>query len=429
MTLADPKRQQLVATVTGAAARLDWAVIWDCIDRQGFGVDTRIGPNRRTLAHYAAANGQMQALAALRQRGAQLEGIYDKDGNEPLHLAAKTGRYEVVQWLAKQGVNLASSGHAERRPGPKYMPGGAMRFEELPVPALHWAARRGDAQLAALLLDHGVHADNRDSEGNTPLMALARQPHAQESRQTAALLVLRGADMHALNTKGESVMMAATYRPNTFGLADFMADMGAPLDHPDAACSLREWMSKRPLNAEQAQRFVQGRQGIAQIDPQAITSKHALFARNPQGYAPLDDPRNWQRLPEIAAALHTRGEPLTKSDFCADGQEGMHWLARAVECGGYDALQQVLRAAGDPIRGHDFADAADAQSPNAAGMAAKDMWLGLHVLGDPEHWRGRGLPEARQFMRELPAALREQVNLHQLYAALQQEAQQPALGR
>lgn len=430
MNSADPQYKLLLSNVASAAGRLDWRTIWDCIDNRGFPVDDLFGVEQQTLAHHAAFLGQIGALEGLRQRGAKLEGIYNKSGFEPIHLAAKSGRRDVVEWLANRGVNLDSAGDG-RKPVPvSHVHGAAVSFDEPCMPALHWAAKRGDVAMARLLLDFGADANSRDYAGNTPLMVLAKQANVSGTKQIAGLLQMHGADVSALNNKGESVMMAATYKPDFFGLADFMADMGVPLEVEGASSGLHEWIRKRPVSLPLAERFVRGRKAIVQLDPQTIEHKNALFAYNEQGYTPLDDPRNWQRLPALAEALAKRGEPLQKADFATPRVGSKNWLVRAVECGGYEPLQKVLREAGEPITGKDFVREDDPAQMSALGVAANDAWLAGRVFGKLSHWKGCSPQEVQRFMKELPQPMREQVgNLHQLLARLPDSEAQAAMGR
>jgi ankyrin repeat protein len=71
---------------------------------------------------------------------------------------------------------------------------------------LHWAAWKGHAEVAALLLDFGadIQAKNKnDHWGNTPLHAAA---HGNQ-RAVAELLLARGADIQAENEFGRTPLM------------------------------------------------------------------------------------------------------------------------------------------------------------------------------------------------------------------------------
>lgn len=429
MTLADPKQQALVASAYDAAKKLDWKTVMHLIDTQGFDPDTRVGQERQTMVHFAAKLGQVGALQQLHTRGAALEGIFDKNGQDALHLAVKSGRYREVEWLAKQGVDLDAMGKKNPHPKP-YRHGAPVDFDEPRLPPLHLAAKKHDLKMVELLLDFGANPDSRDHEEKTALMQVVNQPLMRATRQTAALLVAHGVDVNAVDANGNTAMMEATRTTQNLAHAEMLADMGALLDHPQAALPLSDWMKKSPVNVELADRFVRGRKHIAHPDPATLTDKSELFAPNAQGYAPLDSPENWQKLPEFAAALHAAGNPLTKADFGQQNAFGKSWMVRAVECGGYTPLRDVLVAAGEPLSGKDFVEKDRPTQPSPLGMMAEDMWLGVTVFRDISHWRGQPADALHAFCKDLPQGLREQFgNYHQILATLRQDAQSTQRGR
>ena len=73
--------------------------------------------------------------------------------------------------------------------------------------SMHAAATRGNPGVIALLLKHGARVDYLSSEGRSPLMAAAQDPHLPDDRQlgdhqtcaTVRLLLAHGADLRAVD--------------------------------------------------------------------------------------------------------------------------------------------------------------------------------------------------------------------------------------
>jgi ankyrin repeat protein len=67
------------------------------------------------------------------------------------------------------------------------------------------AARRGNVEVAEVLLDCGADIESRDSLGDTPL----RRSVNCGKTAVAALLLARGADIHSTGSKGLTPLLAA----------------------------------------------------------------------------------------------------------------------------------------------------------------------------------------------------------------------------
>ncbi len=102
----------------------------------------------------------------------------DQSGNTPLHDAARTGNADVVALLLDRGWT-----------------------------PLHYAARYGHADVAAVLLDRGVGVESRTDGGWTPLHYAAKYGNAD----VVVLLLDRGADVNSKNFRGKTpLQLAAT---------------------------------------------------------------------------------------------------------------------------------------------------------------------------------------------------------------------------
>ena len=101
----------------------------------------------------AAYNGNNQALRSILDRGVNVN-LQDRTGNTALHLAATTGRIEIVKLLLLQHeANVALQNSKCRS-------------------ALFMAVGSGknEAEIVALLLKKGARVKDKDKDGSTPLM-------------------------------------------------------------------------------------------------------------------------------------------------------------------------------------------------------------------------------------------------------------------
>ena len=71
--------------------------------------------------------------------------------------------------------------------------------------ALHWAARKGHADVAAMLLGSGAHVNSRNAEGSTPLHWAARKQHVPLLR----VLIEGGAELSTVNKWGATALEQA----------------------------------------------------------------------------------------------------------------------------------------------------------------------------------------------------------------------------
>jgi hemoglobin len=151
----------------------------------------------QTLLHDAAAGWAPEFTALLLTHGADANAV-DNAGHTPLYEAADAVGLRadrripedgsaVVRLLARNGAALDATCGVRR------------------CTALHMAARRDNAAIAAALLDLGAAPDLPDRLGDTPLRraVICGQP------EVAALLLAHGADRNSIGSGGLTVTQAA----------------------------------------------------------------------------------------------------------------------------------------------------------------------------------------------------------------------------
>ena len=148
----------------------------------------------RTLLHAAATAAQVTTVELLLSLDVD-PNVTDNGGHTPLYCVGNESPAEgggnVVRVLVQSGANVDAGD------GVKH------------CTALHMAARRGNVDVAAALLDCGANIEARDSLGETPL----RRSVNCGKTEVAKLLLSRGADVHSMGSKGLTPLLAARTEP------------------------------------------------------------------------------------------------------------------------------------------------------------------------------------------------------------------------
>lgn len=133
-----------------------------------------------TALHLAARNGHKDTVEFLLKSGMPIE-AKSKDGFTPLHVAANSGHLDLVKLLVKQGANINSKSNNGLSP-------------------LHMATSGDQAEVVEYFILQGAHINEKDSFGFTPLHISAYYG----IEKTTDVLLEYGADCTARNIKGET---------------------------------------------------------------------------------------------------------------------------------------------------------------------------------------------------------------------------------
>ncbi|KAK4139203.1 ankyrin repeat-containing domain protein [Dichotomopilus funicola] len=203
----------------------------------------------------------------------------------PLHLAAKNGHRDIVEWLLDNGADidapsyrvcecqsLKSSRHPTRRLSewPRWRAlhtamcsqerivaelllhrGASLELDEATThkhTALHSAAAHGLIPVIKLLAlsDLNLDVNQRDEWGNTALHYVSEIWSARDSadiRDTITKLLALGADLEAHNNEGHTPLLNACYRGN-YAVAHRLVNIGA---NPDPHRHIPNFRDYRPL--------------------------------------------------------------------------------------------------------------------------------------------------------------------------------------
>lgn len=133
----------------------------------------------------AAATGKLQQIMLMLAKDPGLANVYGDDGYQPLHLAAKFGHLDVVNFLLNAGawVNSASVNKLRATPLLSAVAAGhvdvAYRLLDAgadpnarqsgDISPLHISAQNGQVEMVRLLLDYGANLEIKNLDRKTPL--------------------------------------------------------------------------------------------------------------------------------------------------------------------------------------------------------------------------------------------------------------------
>jgi ankyrin repeat protein len=139
---------------------------------------------KRLAIHHAAEAGSVMAMNVLLQSMEPYINVQDNDGHSPLHLAACSNCYAIVDALLNCSEIRINPLDIHRR-----------------TPLFYALENSGTAVVEALLYRE-AHVNSRDAAGRTPVFVAA----AKLNDRALELLVEQGADVHALDKDGYQPM-------------------------------------------------------------------------------------------------------------------------------------------------------------------------------------------------------------------------------
>jgi len=177
-----------------------------------------------TPMHHAAWNGDVEAIKALRDIGADVE-AKDNDERTPIHYAACNGHVEAIKTLKEIGADIsargyvgaapmqdaAKNGQVEAMKALKEMGADISAEDNAGATPMHYAAENGHVDAIRTLKEMGanISAKAKDDVGRTPMHYAAKNGHVEAIKSLGEM----GADISAKddNIKWTPMHYAAKY--------------------------------------------------------------------------------------------------------------------------------------------------------------------------------------------------------------------------
>ncbi|KAL8859660.1 MAG: hypothetical protein Q9178_003774 [Gyalolechia marmorata] len=288
----------------------------------------------------AADCGHLNVVKLLLDRGADVN-IRNQDNDAPLHLSAEMNHLDVVVYLISQGASPVVRGRNGFTP-------------------LHYAASRGHTVIATYLLAHDADLDARSDAGNTALILAVQEGYLDVARllldqnadvdisdadgfratHTAALLgfvpllVQRGADVNAQNTRGMSPLHSAVWSGHT-AAAEVLLQYGAESNarDEDGDTPLHDaFLRQEGFNDHQLNEII------------GLLLKHGANPNilNNHGETPLFLSVKLENIDHLRSLISTKG-----CDINAKGMYGMTLLSMAIEFAPDDFVEDLIQRGAD----------------------------------------------------------------------------------
>jgi ankyrin repeat protein len=187
------------------------------------GADTEVEASGVTPLHAAAAQGYIYGARRLIELGAEVEAVDDRQWNALHFLANESGSLIIADMLVTTGTKVDAV----------TLPGSGQRAST----PLGFAASRGHARLAELLLEKGAMVDSRNELQATPLHRAVNGNHVA----VIEVLLDNSADIEARDNQGGTTLHVAAGMGNLDSvkvLLEYGAEVDAPGPLPQLATPL-----------------------------------------------------------------------------------------------------------------------------------------------------------------------------------------------
>lgn len=158
-------------------------------------------PTARPL-EIAAGSGNLEMVEELIRKGADINGVNERNGFTPLHTAIQSGNKELVNKLLDMGANVNA--------------------EDKTVSPLHLAVSSGDIDLATRLINSGAKLEAQTPSGSTAL-------HWSKDIKMTQFLVGKGANVNAVDESGYTPLSNAALAGDTESIK-FLIGQGADME-------------------------------------------------------------------------------------------------------------------------------------------------------------------------------------------------------
>ena len=141
---------------------------------------------------FAIECSDLKVVKTLLRTGLVDLNVRDKDGNEPLHAAAKQNDIGLIHFLIEKGAYLEARNNLNQTP-------------------LHIACRYSQAEAAKLFIEKGLDVNLEDRTGCSPLLWVCHQTVRDAGREAdiVRLLIEKGADVNAKDIDNWTPLHAA----------------------------------------------------------------------------------------------------------------------------------------------------------------------------------------------------------------------------
>ncbi|KAL1492197.1 hypothetical protein ABEB36_012680 [Hypothenemus hampei] len=205
-----------------------------------------------TLLHLAAKSGNCNMVQYLVAKGANIN-IIDNHDNTVLHSAAQSGRLDVMQFLVnKENDNI----NATNKDGNT---------------VLHWAAKSGNSDIVQFLVARGANVDTIDNHGNTVLHSAAESGRLE---MVQFLVNKENTNIKAMDNFGHTVLHWAAKSGN-YDMVQFLVAKGANVNAIDKYDNTVLHWSAKSGNYDMVQFLVAKGANVNAIDNYGNTILHS----------------------------------------------------------------------------------------------------------------------------------------------------------